>query len=43
MNWQVEILAGDIEPLLKELKDGGLLKDLERLTKVVSEAGEDLR
>ncbi|KAG6551149.1 hypothetical protein Mapa_007384 [Marchantia paleacea] len=40
---KVEILAGDIEPLLKELKDGGLLKDLERLTKVVSEAGEDLR
>ncbi|KAL2620465.1 hypothetical protein R1flu_000670 [Riccia fluitans] len=40
---KVEELAGDIEPLLKELKEGSLLKDLERLTKVAGEAGEDLR
>ncbi|KAL3681410.1 hypothetical protein R1sor_024366 [Riccia sorocarpa] len=40
---KVEELAGDIEPLLKEIKEGSLLKDLERLTKVAGEAGEDLR
>ncbi|CAM6122397.1 unnamed protein product [Calypogeia fissa] len=40
---KVEVLAGDVEPLLKELRDGFLLKDLEKLTKVVTEAGHDLR
>lgn len=36
-------MAGDVEPLLKEVREGSLLKDLENLTKVAAEAGRDLR
>lgn len=36
-------MAGDIEPLLKEVREGGLLKDFEKLTKIAAEAGSDLR
>ena len=36
-------MAGDIEPLLKEVREGGLLKDFENLTKIAAEAGRDLR
>jgi hypothetical protein len=40
---QVQAMAGDVEPLLKEVREGGLLKDFESLTKVAAEAGRDLR
>lgn len=36
-------MASDVEPLLKEVREGGLLKDFEKLTKVAAEAGRDLR
>lgn len=36
-------MAEDVEPLLKEVREGGLLKDFEKLTKVAAEAGRDLR
>jgi hypothetical protein len=36
-------MATDIEPLLKEAREGGLLKDFEKLTRVAAEAGRDLR
>ncbi|KAG0590921.1 hypothetical protein M758_1G130700 [Ceratodon purpureus] len=39
---KVQSMAGDIEPLLKEVREGGLLKDFENLTKVAAEAGRDL-
>lgn len=40
---KVQNMAGDVEPLLKELRDGQLIKDLENLAKVVTDAGQDLR
>ncbi|XP_002964383.2 protein TRIGALACTOSYLDIACYLGLYCEROL 2, chloroplastic [Selaginella moellendorffii] len=40
---KVQSMAGDMEPLIKEIRDGGLLKEFEKLTKVAAEAGEDLR
>lgn len=39
---KVQSMAGDVEPLLKEVREGSLLKDLENLTKVAAEAGRDL-
>lgn len=36
-------MASDVEPLLKEVRAGGLLKDFEKLTKVAAEAGRDFR
>lgn len=36
-------MASDIEPLLKEVREGTLLKDFENLTKIAAEAGRDLR
>lgn len=39
---KVQSMAGDIEPLLKEVREGSLLKDFENLTKVAAEAGRDL-
>jgi len=39
---KVQSMASDIEPLLKEVRQGGLLKDFENLTKVAAEAGRDL-
>eukprot|EP00249_Psilotum_nudum_P018115 c26644_g2_i3 orf=138-1388(+) len=40
---KVEALAGDIEPLLKEVQDGGLLNELQKLAKVLTEVSLDLR
>jgi hypothetical protein len=40
--WQVQGMAEDIGPLLKEVREGGLLKELEQLTKVATESGRDL-
>ncbi|XP_024390335.1 protein TRIGALACTOSYLDIACYLGLYCEROL 2, chloroplastic [Physcomitrium patens] len=39
---KVQSMAEDVEPLLKEVREGGLLKDFEKLTKVAAEAGRDL-
>ena len=36
-------MAEDVVPLLKDVKDGELLRNLEQLTKVASEAAADLR
>ena len=36
-------MANDVEPLLREVRQGGLLKDFEKLTKVAVEVGRDLR
>lgn len=36
-------MASDVEPLLKEVREGGLVKDFENLTKFAAEAGRDLR
>lgn len=40
---QIEVLAEDIQPLLAEVLDSTLLKDVERLTKSLATATEDLR
>jgi len=40
---QVQSMAGDMEPLFKEVREGSLLQDFENLTKVAAEAGRDLR
>lgn len=39
---KVKSMATDIEPLLKEVREGRLLKDFENLTKVAAETGRDL-
>lgn len=40
---QIQALAEDVEPLLAEVHDSGLLKDVEKLTKSLTRASEDLR
>ncbi|MCL7023413.1 hypothetical protein MKW94_005923 [Papaver nudicaule] len=40
---KIEAMAGDLEPLLSEVRDSGLLKDVEGLTKNLSAATEDMR
>lgn len=40
---KVTTLVGELEPLLKDVQSGGLLKELEVLMKVVNEASGDLR
>lgn len=40
---KVERLAENLEPLLKEVQNGGLLKEVEQLAKALSEASVDLR
>uniref|UniRef100_A0A0C9S972 TSA: Wollemia nobilis Ref_Wollemi_Transcript_8943_1754 transcribed RNA sequence n=1 Tax=Wollemia nobilis TaxID=56998 RepID=A0A0C9S972_9CONI len=35
---KIEAMVGDIQPLLKEVRDGGLLKEVEHLTKVLADA-----
>ncbi|KAG6484341.1 hypothetical protein ZIOFF_052856 [Zingiber officinale] len=40
---QIEVLAEDIQPLLAEVRDSTLLKDVESLTKSLAMATEDLR
>jgi len=39
---KVQSMAGDMEPLLKEVREGNLLRDFENLTQVAAEAGRDL-
>ncbi|OVA16499.1 Mammalian cell entry-related [Macleaya cordata] len=40
---KIEAMAEDLEPLLAEVRDSGLLKEVESLTKNLTEATEDLR
>jgi len=40
---QIELMMEDIQPLLVEVRDNALLKDVESLTKSLAEATEDLR
>lgn len=40
---KIEAIAEDVQPLLAEVRDGGLLKEVERLTKSLTEASDDLR
>ncbi|RZC93795.1 hypothetical protein C5167_029437 [Papaver somniferum] len=41
--FQIEAMAEDLEPLLSEVRDSGLLKEVEGLTKNLSAATEDMR
>lgn len=40
---QIEAMAEAIQPLLAEINDSALLKEVESLTKSLTEATEDLR
>ncbi|XP_024025904.1 protein TRIGALACTOSYLDIACYLGLYCEROL 2, chloroplastic [Morus notabilis] len=40
---KIQAMAEDIQPLLAEVRDSGLLKEVETLTKSLTEASEDLR
>lgn len=40
---QIEAMAEDIQPLLSELRDSGLLREFESLTKSLAETTEDMR
>lgn len=40
---KIEAMAGDIQPLLREVHEGGLLKEIERLTRVLADTSGDLR
>ena len=40
---QIKAMAEDIQPLLAEVRDGGLLTEVESLTKSLTQASEDLR
>lgn len=40
---QIEAMAEDIQPLLAEVRNSGLLKEVEGLTKSLTEASVDLR
>ncbi|CAI7860474.1 unnamed protein product [Closterium sp. NIES-53] len=40
---KVNALMTDIEPMLQDVREGDLLKNLEQLTKVASDAASDLR
>lgn len=40
---QIEAMAEDIQPLLAEVRNSGLLKEVEGLTKSLTEASADLR
>ncbi|KAG7036881.1 Protein TRIGALACTOSYLDIACYLGLYCEROL 2, chloroplastic [Cucurbita argyrosperma subsp. argyrosperma] len=40
---KIQAMAEDVQPLLAELRDSGLLKEVENLTKSLSHATEDLR
>ena len=40
---QIEAMAEDVQPLLAEVRDSGLLKEVENLTKSLTQASEDLR
>lgn len=40
---QIQAMAEDVQPLLAEVRDSGLLKEVENLTKSLTQASEDLR
>lgn len=40
---QIQAIAEDVQPLLAEVHDSGLLKEVENLTKSLSRASDDLR
>lgn len=40
---QIKAMAEDVHPLLAEVRDSGLLKELENLTQNLTQASEDLR
>ena len=40
---QIQAMAEDVQPLLAEVRDRGLLKEVENLTSSLSHATEDLR
>lgn len=40
---QIKAMSEDVQPLLAEIRDGGLLKEVESLTKSLTQASEDLR
>ena len=41
--FQIESMAEDVQPLLAEFRDSGLLKEVENLTRSLTQASEDLR
>ncbi|XVF37658.1 hypothetical protein REPUB_Repub20aG0028600 [Reevesia pubescens] len=40
---KIEAMAEDVQPLLAEVRDSGLLKEVENLTRSLTQASEDLR
>lgn len=40
---QMKAMALDVQPLLAEIRDSGLLKEVESLTQSLTEASNDLR
>lgn len=40
---QIQAMAEDVQPLLAEVRDSGLLKEVESLTRSLTQASEDLR
>lgn len=40
---QIQAMAEDVQPLLAEVRDSGLLKEVETLTKSLTLVSEDLR
>ncbi|KAE8076558.1 hypothetical protein FH972_015201 [Carpinus fangiana] len=40
---KIKAMADDVQPLLAEVRDSGLLKEVENLTRSLTEASEDLR
>ncbi|KAK4778187.1 hypothetical protein SAY87_018374 [Trapa incisa] len=40
---QIEAMAEDVQPLLAEVQESGLLKEVESLTRSLTQASDDLR
>lgn len=40
---QIQAMAEDVQPLLTEVRNSGLLKEVESLTKSLTQASDDLR
>lgn len=40
---QMEAMAEDVQPLLAEIRESGLLKEVESLTRSLTQASDDLR
>lgn len=41
--FQIKAMAEDVQPLVTEFRDTGLLKEVESLTKSLAQATEELR